>query len=81
MKIYIANYASDYIFENRQWAFDSQDKANEFTNDLINGLKERDEIENAQYESDHELICETTSGQQICIHVEELELNQKQYKL
>ena len=81
MKIYIANYASDYIKENRQWAFDSQDKANEFTNDLINGLKERDEIENAEYESDHELICETTYGQQIRIHVEELELNQKQYKL
>ena len=74
MTIYIANYASDYTEENRQWAFDSQDKANEFVTDLINGLRERDEIENAEYESDYGLICETTYGQQIRIHVEELEL-------
>ena len=74
MKIYIANYASDYTEENRQWAFDTQYKANEFVTDLINGLKERDEIENAGHESDHELICETTYGQQIRIYVEELEL-------
>mgnify|MGYP003661908348 FL=1 len=81
MRIYIANYASDYIKENRQWAFDSQDKANEFTNDLINGLKERDEIENTEYESNQYFLGKTTYGQQIRIYVEELELNQKQYKL
>jgi len=75
MKIYIANHESDHTQENRHWAFDSQDKANEFANDLINGLKERKEIENAEYESDHELICETTYGQRVRIYVEELELN------
>ena len=74
MKIYIANYASDCIQENSQWAFDSQDKANEFVTDLINGLKERDEIEDTQHESDHELVCETTYGQYVRIYVEELEL-------
>jgi len=77
MKIYIANYVSNYTEENRHWAFDSQDKANEFANDLINGLKERDEIEDVEYEFDYQLKCETTYGQRVHICVEELELNRK----
>ena len=74
MTIYIANYASDCIQENSQWAFDSQDKANEFANDLINGLKEREEIEDIEYEFDYELNCCTTYGHSVRIYVEELEL-------
>ena len=74
MKIYIANHASDHIKENRQWAFDSQDKANEFANNLIKGLKEREEIEDVDYEFDYNLRCSTTYGQIVRIYVEELEL-------
>lgn len=74
MKVYIVNNVSDIARENRHWAFDTQYKANEFAKDLINGLKERDEIECTQHESDHELVCETTYGQYVRIYVEELEL-------
>ena len=75
MKIYIANYASDITKENRHWGFDTQEKANKFAKDLINGLKERDEIEYTQHESDHELVCETTYGQYVRIYVEDLAIN------
>lgn len=72
MKIYIANYASDIAKENRHWAFDTQEKANEFAIDLINGLKERDEIESVEHESANELVCETTYGQYVRIYTEDL---------
>lgn len=75
MKIYIANHVSDHTQENCQWAFDSQDKANEFVADLIKGLKEREEIEYIKYEFDYELVCETTYGQYVRIYVEDLAIN------
>jgi hypothetical protein len=75
MKIYIANNVSDMAKENRHWAFDSQKKANDFVAFLIEGLKERNEIDVINHESDNELHCETSYGQYVRIYVEELELN------
>lgn len=75
MKIYIVNNVSDHTKENRHWAFDTQEKANEFANDLINGLKEREEIEYIVDEWANKLICGTTYGQYVRIYTEELELS------
>ena len=72
MKIYIVNYETDVIADNFHWAFLNEEDAQKLAKSLIEGLKEREEIETTYNENEYSLLCYATFGEYVKIHIKEL---------
>jgi hypothetical protein len=74
MKIYIVNYETDVIRDNFHWAFSNEEDAQKLAKDLIQGLKEREEIETTYNEGEYSIMCYATFSEYVKIHIKELEV-------
>ena len=75
MKVYIVKYETDAIKDNFHWAFSNEEDAKKLAKSLIEGLKEREEIETTYNESEYSIMCYATFSEYVKIHVEELHVN------
>jgi hypothetical protein len=76
MKVYIVNYETDLIRDNSHWAFSNEEDAQKLAKSLIEGLKEREEIETTYNENEYSIMCYATFSEYVKINVEELHVNQ-----
>lgn len=75
MKVYIVNYETDVIRDNFHWAFSKEEDAQKLAKSLIEGLKEREEIETTYNENEYSIMCYSTFGEYVNIHIKELNVN------